>query len=124
MILIFAAIGCGGYKAEVDPRSPEEMQIEDLAHEMEKQADDLSIQSEDAEMKEFAERTASFHNACHRFGANSLEARKAFDKLYFQFGRIDANIAGSPHETEWSKIRTDYLLKIASMLGYRPDTTE
>ena len=77
-------------------------------------------------LAEFAERASRFHNACRRFGANSLEARSAFDRLHYQASQVSSTLtkesAPALYE-EWETLRKD-LLQIAEILGYRPEKSE
>lgn len=126
-LVLVVSLGCGGYKAKKNPMSPEEIKIADLALQLESQAEELKGGAGEPFQEmlgEFSERAARFHNACLRFGSNSLEARSAFDRLYYQASQVSANLnrdANPELFAKWDKTRTGTLLQIAEMLGYRPE---
>ncbi len=69
----------------------------------------------------FAENAARFNNASQRFGPGSLEARDAFDKLFFQQTQLDQTITEKDYPkliTMWQDIKQD-ILTIGKQLGYK-----
>jgi hypothetical protein len=105
------------------------VRIADLAQKLESDAADLKDDAhppfKDA-LTEFAERAFRFHNACRRFGSNSLEARSAFDRLHYQAAQVSATLTKESDATlfeKWEKVRAD-LLEIGELLGYRPEKAE
>lgn len=125
LIAIFLiSLGCGGYKASKNPRSPEEIKVADMAQQVESQADSLKSEKFHDLISELQDRASRFRTACLRFGSNSLEARGAFDKLYFQAAQISSTV-NEQNDPElyanWQKLRTGTLMQIAETLGYRPE---
>jgi hypothetical protein len=129
LLLLILMAACKGYKSAASPMSPEEVRVADLAQKLESDATPLADEAQPAlkdSLTEFSERSARFHNACRRFGANSLEARSAFDRLHYQASQVSTTLT---KETEpalfekWEKIRGS-LLEIAEILGYRPEKSE
>jgi predicted nucleic acid-binding Zn-ribbon protein len=126
-VIVLVAIGCGGYKAKHEPMSSEELKVADLAHQLESQSEQLRSEKLQDELSELNERASRFRNACLRFGSNSLEARSAFDRLYYQAAQISSNLNQQTDPNlyaQWEKIRTGALLQIAEILGYRPEKTD
>lgn len=123
-VILFVAIGCGGYKAKKNPRSAEEIKVADMAQQVESQADSLKSEKFHDLISELQDRASRFRTACLRFGSNSLEARGAFDKLYFQAAQISSTV-NEQNDPElyanWQKLRTGTLMQIAETLGYRPE---
>jgi hypothetical protein len=125
-VVLLVAIGCGGYKAKHEPMSPEELKVADLAQQLESQSEQLKSEKFQDQLSELNARASRFRNACLRFGANSLEARSAFDRLYYQAAQISSNLNPQTDPelyTQWEKIRTGALIQIAETLGYRPEKT-
>lgn len=123
-VVLFVAIGCGGYKAKKNPRSPEELKVADLAQQVESQAGQLKSEKHQDVLSELNDRASRFRNACLRFGSNSLEARGAFDKLYYQAAQISSTVTPQSDPelyAQWEKLRTGTLMQIAEILGYRPE---
>jgi hypothetical protein len=129
LLLLIVTAGCGGYKNTKSPMSPEEVQIADLAQKLENETDEFQNEAQppfQEPLAEFAQRASRFHNACRRFGSNSLEARSAFDRVHYQAGQV-SNIltkdsAPALYE-KWETLRKD-LLEIGEILGYRPEKAE
>ena len=128
LFLIFVA-ACSGYKSSGNPMSPEEIRVADLAQKLENDADEFQNEAPPPfhdPLAEFAERASRFHNACRRFGANSLEARSAFDRVHYQASQVSSTLtkesAPALYE-EWETLRKD-LLQIGQILGYRPEKSE
>jgi hypothetical protein len=51
-----------------------------------------------------------------------LDARGAFDKLWYQTTQVDKTITDASYPSlyaRWQKIRDDYVRKIGRTLGYR-----
>ena len=125
-VVLLVAIGCGGYKAKHEPMSPEELKVADLAQQLESQSEQLKSEKFQDQLSELNARASRFRNACLRFGSNSLEARSAFDRLYYQAAQISSNLNAQTDPdlyAQWEKIRTGALLQIAETLGYRPEKT-
>ncbi len=128
LVLILMA-GCGGYKSTKSPLSPEEIRIADLAEKLEGEAAELKDDAEppyEEVLSEFADRASRFHNACRRFGSNSLEARSAFDRLHYQASQVSSTLTKEANPElyeDWEKRRAE-LLEIAQILGYRPEKSE
>jgi hypothetical protein len=131
LLLVFLILmaACKGYKSNQNPMSPEEVRVADLAQKLESDAsplpDEAQPQLKDP-LAEFSERAARFHNACRRFGSNSLEARSAFDRLHYQASQVSTTLTKEtdpPIFEKWETIRAN-LLEIAAILGYRPEKTE
>jgi hypothetical protein len=123
-LVLLVAIGCGGYKHKKDPLSPEEIKVADLAQEFESQAAQLKSEKFEDQLSELNDRAGRFRTACLRFGSNSLEARSAFDRLYYQAAQISSNVnqqADPELFAQWDKLRTGALMQIAEILGYRPE---
>jgi hypothetical protein len=123
-VVLFVAIGCGGYKVKKDPLSPEEIKVADMAQQIESQADALKSEKFHDLISELQERAGRFRTACLRFGSNSLEARGAFDKLYYQAAQISSTVTEQNDPelyANWQKLRTGTLMQIAEALGYRPE---
>jgi hypothetical protein len=123
-VILFIAVGCGGYKVKKDPMSPEELKVADMAQQVESQAQQLQSQKFPDLISELQERATRFRTACLRFGSNSLEARGAFDKLYYQAAQISSTVneQNDPQlYANWQKVRTGTLMQIAETLGYRPE---
>jgi hypothetical protein len=129
LLVLILSVACGGYKAKKNPMSPEEVRIADLAQKLESDAADLQDEAHPPfkeALTEFAERAFRFHNACRRFGSNSLEARSAFDRLHYQAGQVSSPLtkeADAALFEKWEKLRAD-LLEIGEILGYRPEKSE
>ena len=127
-VILLVAIGCGGYKAKRhEPMSPEELKVSDLAQQLESQSEQLKSEKFKDELSELNERASRFRNACLRFGSNSLEARSAFDRLYYQAAQISSNLNQQTDPdlyTQWEKIQTGALTQIAEILGYKPEKTD
>lgn len=126
LAVFLISVGCGGYKAKHEPMSPEELKVADLAQQLEFQSEQLKSEKFQDELSELNERASRFRNACLRFGSNSLEARSAFDRLYYQAAQISSNLNQQTDPdlyAQWEKIRTGALLQIAEILGYRPEKT-
>lgn len=126
-VVLLVGLGCGGYKAQRKPMSPEELKVADLAQQVEAQAEQLKSEKFQEMLSEFYDRASRFRNACLRFGANSLEARSAFDRLNYQAAQISTNLNAQTDAelyAQWEKIRTGPLLQIAETLGYRPEKTD
>ena len=122
--IVAISIGCGGYKAKHEPMSPEELKVADLAQQLESQSEQLKSEKFQDQLSELNARASRFRNACLRFGSNSLEARSAFDRLYYQAAQISSNLNPQTDPNlyaQWEKIRTGALLQIAETLGYRPE---
>jgi hypothetical protein len=123
-VILLVAVGCGGYKAKKDPLSPEEIKVADLAQQFQSQSEQLKSEKFQDQLSDLNERASRFRNACLRFGSNSLEARGAFDKLYYQAAQISSNVTPQSDPqlyAQWEKIRTGALMQIAEILGYRPE---
>jgi len=123
-IILFVVIGCRGFKASKNPMSPEEIKVADMAQQVESQAGSLKSEKFHDLISELQERASRFRTACLRFGSNSLEARGAFDKLYYQAAQISSTV-NEQNDPElyanWEKLRTGTLMQIAETLGYRPE---
>jgi predicted nucleic acid-binding Zn-ribbon protein len=127
-VILLVAIGCRGYKEKKhEPMSPEELKVSDLAQQLESQSEQLNSEKFKDELSELNERASRFRNACLRFGSNSLEARSAFDRLYYQAAQISSNLNEQTDPqlySQWEKIRTGALMQIAEILGYKPEKTD
>jgi hypothetical protein len=127
-VILLVAIGCRGYKEKKhEPMSPEELKVSDLAQQLESQSEQLKSEKFKDELSELNERASRFRNACLRFGSNSLEARSAFDRLYYQAAQISSNLNEQKDPdlySQWEKIRTGALMQIAEILGYKPEKTD
>lgn len=127
LAIILISFGCGGYKAKHEPMSPEELKVSDLAQQLESQTEQLKSEKFKDEFSELNDRASRFRNACLRFGSNSLEARSAFDRLYYQAAQISSNLNEQTDPnlySQWEKIRTGALMQIAEILGYKPEKTD
>jgi hypothetical protein len=129
LFVILNIVACGGYKAKKNPMSPEEVRIADLAQKIDNDAAPLADEAQpphkDA-ISEFADRASRFHNACRRFGANSLEARSAFDRLFYQTSQVSSSLTKESDAAlfeKWEKLRTE-VVQLSEFLGYRPEKTE
>ncbi len=123
-VVLLIAFGCRGYKPKHEPMSPEEMKVADLAQQLESQSEQLKSEKFQDQLSELNTRASRFRNACLRFGSDSLEARSAFDRLYYQAAQISSNLNQQTDPdlyTQWEKIRTGTLVQIAEILGYRPE---
>jgi hypothetical protein len=122
--IFLISLGCGGYKASKNPMSPEEIKVADMAQQVESQANALKSEKFNDLISELQDRASRFRTACLRFGSNSLEARGAFDKLYYQAAQISTTV-NEQNDPElygnWQKLRTGTLMQIAETLGYRPE---
>lgn len=127
-VILLVAIGCRGYKEKKhEPMSPEELKVSDLAQQLESQSEQLKSEKFKDELSELNDRASRFRNACLRFGSNSLEARGAFDRLYYQAAQISSNLNEQTDPdlySQWEKIRTGALMQIAEILGYKPEKTD
>jgi hypothetical protein len=124
LAIFLISLGCGGYKAKKNRLSPEEIKVADLAQQVESQAAQLKSEKNQDLLTELNERASRFRNACLRFGSNSLEARGAFDKLYYQAAQISSTVTPQNDPelyAQWEKLRTGTLMQIAEILGYRPE---
>jgi hypothetical protein len=124
--LVLLIAGCGGYKPKHEPMSPEELKVADLAQQLETQSEQLKSEKFQDQLSELNARASRFRNACLRFGSNSLEARSAFDRLYYQAAQVSSNLNQQTDPdlySQWEKIRTGALMEIAEILGYRPEKT-
>lgn len=124
LICLFCVSCFRGYKNDASPLAPEQVAFADLALELQNRAEKLSdTYRSHASLREFAERASRFHNSCRRFGCNSIEARTAFDQLYFQSGEVDRELEKQPDAElirGWTEFREKNLLPIARKLGYKP----
>jgi hypothetical protein len=123
-VILLVVIGCGGYKAKKNPLSPEEVKVADLAQQFESQVTQLKSEKFQDQLNELNDRAGRFRTACLRFGSNSLEARGAFDKLYYQAAQISSNVNQQTDPdlfNQWEKLRTGALMQLAEILGYRPE---
>jgi hypothetical protein len=125
LFICLITLGCHrGYKNEKGPLAPEEVALADHAQAIEDRAETLSDSYRaNTVLREFASRASRFHNSCRRFGCNSIEARAAFDQLYFQGGEVDKNLENqrdSELARAWSDLRDNYLVAMARKLGYKP----
>jgi hypothetical protein len=129
LFLILLIAGCGGYKAKKEPMSPEEVRIADLAQKVENDAFSLADEAKPPYkevLTEFADRASRFHNACRRFSANSLEARSAFDRLFYQTSQVSSSLTKEADPAlfeKWEKVRTE-VVQLSEFLGYRPEKSE
>jgi hypothetical protein len=123
LAIFLITLGCGGYKAKKNPMSPEELKVADLAQQFESQTQQLKSEKFKDELTELNDRASRFRTACLRFGSNSLEARSAFDRLYYQAAQISSNVQQTDPglSAQWEKIRTGALMQLAEILGYRPE---
>ncbi|HEY7161954.1 MAG TPA: hypothetical protein VH815_11880 [Acidobacteriota bacterium] len=124
VVILSMAIGCGGFKVKKDPLSPEELKVADLAQQLEAQIQQLQSEKLKDQLSELSDRASRFRTACLRFGSNSLEARGAFDRLYYQAAQISSNVNQQTDPdlfAQWEKIRTGALVQLAQILGYRPE---
>lgn len=117
--------GCRGYKNTSQPMSPKEMQITDLSGELVIQSETLLKECPSdltRSMNEFHELALRYNNSAIRFGPATLEARGAFDRLWYQTAQLDKSVTeSSPPEfyQGWQSIRNDYVRKIGRTLGYK-----
>ena len=128
--IVLLMIGCGGYKDDGDPLSPEEVQVTEMATTW-KDAAHSAQQAAPAALQEsvsnFSEATLRFQNLCLRYGSNSLEARKAFDRVMFYESQITQSqelASSADFNKQWQALRTGTLREIAEKLGYRPEKLE
>jgi hypothetical protein len=124
LAIFLITLGCGGYKAKKNPMSPDEIKVANMAEQIESQAHSLKSERFQDLISELQDRAGRFRTACLRFGSNSLEARGAFDKLYYQAAQISSTV-NEENDPElygnWQKLRTGTLMQIAEALGYRPE---
>lgn len=127
LLTILLICSCRGYKGKSNPLAPEEVQISDLATALKDSAAGLQADAP-AELKEsidgLADATALFQNFCLRFGSNSLESRKAFDKVMYYDAQITQSPALSANAaflSRWNELRTAQIQPLARKLGYRPE---
>jgi hypothetical protein len=127
-ILIFLINGTGchrGYQGTTKKLSTEDIQITDMSAELVKQTDELLKDSPSdlsPLMTEFNERAGRYNNACLRFGPDTLDARNAFDRLWYQTAQVDPSINEESYPKlyqRWVTIRDEYVKKIGRTLGYR-----
>src|SRR5262245_24088682 len=126
LAIFLISFGCGGYKAKKNPLSPEEVKVADLAQQFESQVAQLKSEKFQDQLSELNDRAGRFRTACLRFGSNSLEARGAFDKLYYQAAQVSSNLNQQTDPDlfdQWEKLRTGSLMQLAEILGYRPEKT-
>jgi hypothetical protein len=131
IILIFMAAQIACHKGYHDTSatsvklSPKELEITDISAELVKLSDELLKDTPSdlsALMSEFTDRATTYNNVCLRFGPNTLDARGAFDKLWYQTTQVDKTVTDASYPnlyTRWQKIRDDYVRKIGRTLGYR-----
>jgi hypothetical protein len=129
LIFIAAQVACHkGYhdeSATTVKLSPKELEITDVSAELVKLSDELLKDTPSdlsAIMTEFSDRATRYNNACIRFGPNTLDARGAFDKLWYQTTQVDKTVTDASYPNlypRWQKIRDDYVRKIGRTLGYR-----
>lgn len=126
ILLLLLSTACSrGYQGNKSRRSPEQLQLAEMAHQLSVQVEQLAqaAPSEvEATMKDYVDSASRFDNASQRFGADSLEARAAFDRFRFQ-SRVVAQALTQlpdPHYLErWKYIETHYIKEIATRLGYK-----
>ncbi len=126
LILIVAACSHGGYKEpEQRPPSPEELQLGKRAFELSNQ---ISAFRQDApnelssSLSGFTETGERFSNSSQRFGAGSLEARDAFDKLRYHSVQLNSVITKEKYPDlfdRWQAIQAE-IKDISIKFGYRP----
>lgn len=126
MILILAACSRGGIKEPKErPRTPDEVQLGKRAFELSNQ---ISAFRQDApselssSLSGLAETGERFSSSSQRFGAGSLEARDAFDKLRYHSVQLNSLITKNKYPDlfdRWQAILTE-IRDISIKLGYRP----
>ena len=105
-------------------RSAEELKLSGLAQQLEDKTEGLVKQAPpelSPNLAGFAENAARFNNASQRFGPGSLEARDAYDKLYFQQNQLDQIMTDKNYPKlvpMWQSIKQD-ILTIGKQLGYK-----
>ena len=126
MIFALALFHCGGASHGERPRvrSADELKLSGLAQQLEDKADGLVKQAPpelSPNVASFAENAARFNNTAQRFGPRSLEARDAYDKLYFQQNQLDEIMTEKNYPkliAMWQSIKQD-ILTIGKQLGYK-----
>lgn len=131
VILIFIAAQVACHKGYHDAsstsvkQSSKELEITEISAELVKLSDELLKDTPSdlsALMTEFNDRANTYNNTCMRFGPNTLDARGAFDKLWYQTTQLDKTVTDASYPNlypRWQKIRDDYVRKIGRTLGYR-----
>ncbi len=125
IFISLASAGCRGYKDTSQPLSPKEIQITDLSVELVNQSEQLIKQCPPdltQSLNEFHEVALRYNNSATRFGPTTLEARGAFDRLWYQTTQVDKSITGASSAEfyqGWQSIRDNYVRKIGRTLGYK-----
>jgi hypothetical protein len=126
IFVILVDFGCRGYKGTTSKNfSEKEIQITDMSGELVDQSEQFlkAAPPDIADMaNEFNERAKTYNNACLRFGPDTLDARSAFDRLWYQTAQLDKTINEQSYGdlyNQWVAIRDQYVKKIGRTLGYR-----
>lgn len=126
LFFLFCGSGCRGYKGTTTKNvSEKELQITDMSGLLVAQSEQfLKAAPPDLQplANEFNERATRYNNACLRFGSDTLDARNAFDRLWYQTTQLDQTINEQSYGDlykQWVTIRDEYVRKIGRTLGYR-----
>jgi hypothetical protein len=126
-VSIVLLISCGrGYKspAEAERNSPENVELGNLAFDLSNKAEELHHRAPDnlsSTLSGFVETAHRFSSSSQRFGATSLEARNAFDRLRYHSVQLESVITKDAYPElidEWNAIRAQ-ITTIGKRLGYK-----
>lgn len=131
LFFLICGSGCSGYKGTTTKNVTEkELQITDMSGQLVAQSEQfLKDAPPDLQSlaNEFNERATRYNNSCLRFGPDTLDARNAFDRLWYQTTQLDKTVNEESYGDlykQWVTIRDDYVRKIGRTLGYRmPEQT-
>lgn len=125
-LIFIGLIACGSSVKSSTPakRTPEEIQVNSLASQLE--TDIGSLQKDAPEdlqqpLSDLEEAANRFNNNSQRFGPGSLEARNAYDQIRYQLTVINKKLTKDAYPQlfdRWTKLQAE-INEIGKHLGYR-----
>ena len=126
LILVASMIACGHNPKVTEPtkRTPEELQVNDIAAQMETDATALAKDATgdlQQPLSDLAEATTRYNNNSQRFGPGSLEARNAYDQIRYHEAVINKKLSKDAYPQlfdRWTKMQAQ-INEVGKHLGYK-----
>ena len=126
LILVASIVACGHNPKTSEPtkRTPEEMQVNGIAAQMETDAASLAKDATgdlQQSMSDLAEATTRYNNNSERFGPGSLEARNAYDQIRYEEAVINKKLTKDAYPQlfdRWTKMQAE-INEVGKHLGYK-----